>query len=60
MFYADQLYWGDVEKQDPTSGNFTLNLTKSSCIPSQVVGPTGNMASAVYVFWKREINLKKN
>ncbi len=44
MFYADKLYWGDVRGQDPSAGNYTLDLESSSCTTD------GNSSSAMYVF----------
>ncbi|CAF3660933.1 unnamed protein product [Rotaria socialis] len=52
MFYADKLYWGDVSGQQYSTGNFTLDLHNSSCTPSQIVTPSGNITSVVLnLYW---------
>lgn len=53
MFYADKLYWGDINGPGPSGGNYTLDLDRSSCTTNQSITPNGNSTSAVYEFCKK-------
>jgi hypothetical protein len=54
MFYAAELYWGDINDKKQSAENYTLDLAKSSCTPDTFVTQGGNITSVVYVLLKKK------
>jgi hypothetical protein len=47
MFYADKLYWGNLDGDDSSAGNYTLDYDNSFCTPHTIVGRDTNISSVI-------------
>ncbi|CAF5046178.1 unnamed protein product, partial [Rotaria sp. Silwood1] len=57
MFYANELFWEEPNERDPSAGNYTLDLDRSSCTTDEIVTSNGNMTSVILdLYWDNGMN----